>query len=305
MILSIAHRSSLAIAAGAVIFSSTLPSLALTEPSHRETFEMNFIGGGEFRDYIMDHVRGDDLWAQAIFRFGSTHNLMHELMSDMARHGLEAHGHADRIPAFWNRISGGEWRTYRENNEAADDDSNWAKLVQATEVMHDRFHHAMYHATVLDNDMKARGADVRDYLRDDPAPEAETFPDPLLPDAALVSSGQFRRTAWTFAPESPAWHTTYQQTAVFTELLATLMTDWARYAAQTLSPNQRPPDFGGRMDSATWMTWIEQFPEDGAAEWRYFLRSVALMDHHIHEMLYWMEHYNTDQNPFGESPDSR
>ena len=27
----------------------------------------------------------------------------------------------------------------------------WAQLVQATEVMHDRFHHAMYHATVLDN----------------------------------------------------------------------------------------------------------------------------------------------------------
>lgn len=290
------------LSAGAAFFTSTLVALADPEPSHREAYEMNFIGGGEFREYIMDHVRGQDLWARALFRFGSAHNHMHELMSVMARHGVEAHGHADRVPAFWNRVSGGQWRTYRQNNEAAEDDSLWAQLVQATEVMHDRFHHAMYHATVLDNRMKARGAQVRDYLREDPLPDADAFPRPLLPDAPLVTTEEFRRSVWTSAPESPAWHATYQQAVVFTELLATLMTDWARYASETLDTDQRPPDFEGRIDSATWATWIGNFPEDGPDEWRYFLWSVALMDHHIREMLFWMERYNQTRSHSGSAP---
>lgn len=273
----------------ALLFTTSALLFGAQAPSHRDHFEMNFIGGGEFRQYIMDHVEGEDLWSQTMRVFGTTHNLMHELMSDIARHGAATLGHEDRVPEFATRISGGQWSTYRRNNEAEEDRSDWAKLVQATEVMHDRFHHAMFHATVLDNHLKDRQATVSDYLREDPIPDAQGFPDPLLPKVPIISSGDFRRTVWTDPPETPEWHAAYQQTAVFTEMLTTLMTNWARYAETSLPPDQRPPQFQAQMNSETWNDWVERFPEDGSDEWRYFLQSVALMDHHIHEMLYWME----------------
>lgn len=251
----------------------------------------------------MDHGEGADLWSTTLVTFGTAHNLMHELMSDMARHGMVTYQHRDRVPDFATRISGGQWSSYRQNNEAAEDTSDWAKLIQATEVMHDRFHHAMYQATVLDNQIKQRNAKVRDYLRDDSIAEADGFPEPLLPKVPTLAADAFRQTVWTAPPETPEWHATYQQTAVFTEMLSSLMTNWARYAETHLPLDQRPPRFEGRMDSATWLSWVEQFPETGPDEWRYFLQSVALMDHHIREMLFWMEHYNGTLDHSGQPPE--
>ncbi len=272
------------------------------QPSHRADFEMNFIGGGEFRQYIMDHVVGDDLWAASMRAFGTAHNLMHELMSDLARHDASARGNPERVPDFATRISGGQWTRYREALEAESDTSAWAQLIQATEVMHDRFHQAMYHATVLDKTMNGRSAVVRDYLRSDPLPEATVFPEPLLPEVALTTTSAFLHTVWTAPPETPDWHAAYQQTAVFTEMLSTLMTEWAYAANERLPETARPPVFTGRMDQATWLSWIAQFPDDGDPHWRHFLQSVALMHHHIHEMLYWMEHYTTTRLHSGKAP---
>lgn len=96
---------------GSVLIFVTLTLNTASGPSHRDDFTMNFIGGGEFRQYIMDHTKGPDRWSQTMVTFGTTHNLMHELMSDMARHGVATYGHKDRVPDFAIRISGGQWST--------------------------------------------------------------------------------------------------------------------------------------------------------------------------------------------------
>ncbi|MCC5807420.1 MAG: hypothetical protein JJU00_13940 [Opitutales bacterium] len=44
-----------ALAAVGVFLSAAFSVAAASEPSHRDAFAMNFIGGGEFRQYIMDH----------------------------------------------------------------------------------------------------------------------------------------------------------------------------------------------------------------------------------------------------------
>jgi len=55
---------------------------------HREDFEMESVSGGDFRSYVSDHITEEDRWAYSMQTLGNFHNLMHEMMSHIARHGL-------------------------------------------------------------------------------------------------------------------------------------------------------------------------------------------------------------------------
>ncbi|MCC5840396.1 MAG: hypothetical protein JJT96_09735 [Opitutales bacterium] len=79
------------------------------DPSHRDDFVMNFIGGGEFRQYIMDHVTGPDVWSQTMVTFGTSLNLMHELMSDVARHAETTLPLDQRPPHIDGRMDSAAW----------------------------------------------------------------------------------------------------------------------------------------------------------------------------------------------------
>lgn len=99
---------------------------------------MNSISGGDFRQYITDHVGEEDRRGHGMRLLGTFHNHMHEMMTDLALYGAERLGDADRVPHFRLRISGGEWGEYRGRLEEDGVESFWREFVQATEIMHDR-----------------------------------------------------------------------------------------------------------------------------------------------------------------------
>jgi len=105
---------------------------------------MDSISGGNFRDYVSTHITETDRWALSMRTFGSFHNFMHELMTQLVRHGESAHPERGEVPDFTNRISGGQWGDYRQALEDAGDGSPWYEFVRITEIMHDRIHHMMY-----------------------------------------------------------------------------------------------------------------------------------------------------------------
>lgn len=109
-------RACIGLAAGLLLaVPSALADRAL---DHRDHYEMDSISGGAFRDYTSEHVTEDDRWARSMRTFGSFHNFMHELMSSMARYGRGERDEADLMPDFDQRISGGQWRDYRNALEA-------------------------------------------------------------------------------------------------------------------------------------------------------------------------------------------
>ena len=47
---------------------------------------VNFIDSGAFREYISVNVEDNERWDRAMRKFGICHDLMHELMSELAWH---------------------------------------------------------------------------------------------------------------------------------------------------------------------------------------------------------------------------
>ncbi len=122
---------------------------------------MNSVSGGNFRDYVTDNSGEDDLWARSMRKPGTFLNLMHEMMSNQARYG-KMNERGDLVPDFEARISGGDWRQYRKNNEEAGIESDWHDLIRITEIMHDRVHHVIYNSLVYDNESRSRGINMDD-----------------------------------------------------------------------------------------------------------------------------------------------
>jgi|GEM_PF-1285008 len=255
---------------------------------HRDDFQMNSISGGDFRDYISEHVREDDRWGYAMRMFGTFHNHMHEMMTDLARYGSEQLGDGDRIPQFDNRISGGEWGDYRGNLERDGVETPWKDFVQITEIMHDRVHHAMYKSVVYDLVSRARGADLHSYVGEDRAPhpteEAVLRTDQVNTEYAPMDG--FREFVWGFTFEHRHFHAAMQAMIVFDEMLHVLMTDWAAYGAEKEDAGCRPPEFGARITRTAFHAYAASVEDCSEPEWRNLVQVVALMHDRIHDMMY-------------------
>lgn len=255
---------------------------------HRDDFLMNSISGGDFRDYISEHVREDDRWGHAMRMFGTFHNHMHAMMTALARYGSEQLGDGDRIPQFHNRISGGEWGGYRENLERDGVASRWKHFVQITEIMHDRVHHAMYKSVVYDRVSRARDADLRRYVGEDRAPHApaEAVLGTEEVNVEYAPTDRFREFVWRYAFEDRHFHTAMQAMMVFDEMLHVLMTDWATYGAEKGEVGCRPPEFGARITREGFHAYASGVEACSDPEWRNLVQVVALMYARIHYMMY-------------------
>jgi hypothetical protein len=256
---------------------------------HRDEFRMNFIGGGDFRSYVSDAVTEDDLWAHSMRTLGTFHNLMHEMMSDLARHDAEETGSADRVPNFGARISGGGWTEYRETLEEAAVESVWRDLVQVTEIMHNRVHHAMYHAAIYDWRTRARAIDLNDYLRQDTVhPFDATIPAAHELRMEHVSSDQFRSLVWHGDIKAARLHASLQKMLVFNHMLYDLLDQWARYGAGKEQEACRPPPYRVRITGEGWREYADLVQRCEDREWRELVQVAGLMQQRIHHMMYRM-----------------
>jgi len=276
------------VASSVLAFASINPIEAQQRLDHRDDFRMNSISGGDFRDYISQNVGEADRWGHAMRMFGTFHNQMHEMMTELALYGAEHLGDRGRIPEFENRISGGEWGDYRENLEQAGVESPWRHFVQITEIMHDRVHHAMYKATVYDRVSRARAVDLDRYIGEDraPYPPGETVLRAEQVNTEFVPIDRFREFAWHRDFEDRHFHSAMHGMIAFDEMLYTLMTDWAAHGAQKPEAACRPPEFGARITPAQWHQYAERVEGCGEREWRHFVQVVALMHDRIHHMMH-------------------
>jgi len=258
------------------------------EPDHRDALQMNSVSGGDFRDYISRHVTEDDRWGHAMRAFGTFHNLMHEMMSDLARHAVDQLGHGELVPSFTHRISGGEWREYRANLEREEDLSAWTDFVQITEIMHDRVHQAMYYSALHDMASRDRDADASDLGGEERAPWdwAEESVDRNELRFHGVSRDEFRNRVWRGDFDGEHLHAAMQKMMVFDEFLQFLMADWAAYGADRVAAACRSPAFGARVAGETWRAYAEQVEGCDEESWQRFVKVVGLMHDRIHHMMH-------------------
>jgi len=279
-------------------FAAPASTEAQDRLDHRDDFLMNSISGGDFRDYISDHVLEDDRWGHAMRMFGTFHNHMHEMMTDLARYGSEQLGDGHRIPQFDNRISGGDWGDYRESLQQDGVESPWKDFVQITQVMHDRVHHAMYKSVVYDRVSRARDADLDRYIGEDRAPysseEAVLRTDQV--ETAYAPTDRFREFVWHYHFEDRHFHAAMQAMMVFDEMLHVLMTDWAAYGAEKGEAACRPPEFGARITRAEFHVYAAGVEACTEPEWRNLVQVVVLMHDRIHDMMYRVMLYDGAAN---------
>ncbi|MCH8511887.1 MAG: hypothetical protein LAT83_09575 [Kiritimatiellae bacterium] len=258
---------------------------------HRKDYRMESISGGAFRNYVSTHVTEDDLWARSMRTFGSFHNHMHELMSHMAKYGVEVRGDREHVPEFTHRISGGEWARYRESLEEAGDDSDWYELVRITEIMHDRVHHAMARSLVYDRDSRNRDVDLGDFLRGEALAHGAGIPDAGERRISEVSLDAFREWAWRYETEPPHLHESVQGMVVFAHLLDDLLTQWLAHGDSMAPENCRPqPGLLARRGEG-WSDYLAQIEDCEDAEWREFVKVAGLMRDRIHHMMHKMKAY--------------
>ncbi|TVP45135.1 MAG: hypothetical protein EA350_10025 [Gemmatimonadales bacterium] len=257
------------------------------ELDHREDLRMNSISGGDFRDYISRHITEDDRWGHAMRAFGTFHNLMHEMMSDLARHAVEELGHGELVPSFTDRISGGEWGDYRASLEDEGDRSAWMDFVQITEIMHDRVHQAMYYSVLHDMASRDRAVDPAELGGEERAPWdwAEESVDRSELRFGAVSRDRFRDRVWEGGFEGEHLHAAMQKMMVFDEYLRFLMADWAAYGAEKVAAGCRPPGFGARMSGETWRAYEGQVAACDEESWRRFVQVAGLMHDRIQHMM--------------------
>jgi len=267
-------------------------SAASGDLDHRDDFRMDSISGGNFRDYIVEHIAEDDAWAYSMRTFGSFHNFMHEMMSAMARHGALERGDVERVPPFVHRISGGDWRAYREALEAAEEVSTWTELVQITEIMHDRVHHAMVKSLLHDNHAQQRGIELDGYLRDAPLPEEVGIPAPEEVDFDEISLDAFREFVWRHQAEGPYEHGMLQQMVVFGHMLDDLLAQWLLVGLGQPAAACRPPPEVLAFRGRGWPAYVERVARCEDAYWREHVQVVGLMRGRIHHMFHKMVQYS-------------
>jgi len=252
---------------------------------HREDFEMESISGGDLRTYVSDHITEDDRWAYSMQTLGNFHNHMHEMMSHIARHGMEER-YENHIPDFQPRISGGEWTEIRKGLEQDGIQSPWQELVQIGEIMHDRVHHAMAKSVLYDSEINHREANPADYLRTEPMD-----PDVAIPDAGqlnynFISQKEFREMVWEYEIEEVYKHASFQAMAVFNHMLYDLLNQWAVIGSQHEDPACRPPEDTERVTKESWSQYASQIETCGDQTWTELVMISNLMKNRIHHMMY-------------------
>ena len=264
---------------------------AAQQLDHRDDYRMNSVSGGSFRDYVTNNIEEDDQWARSMRKLGTFHNLMHEMMSDLARYG-ELKGEEDLVPDFGVRISGGTWEQYRKTKEEAEVESDWHDFVRITEIMHDRVHHVMYNTLVYDNESRDRGLDMDDYTGDRPVYSSEqVLPDPWDVSVTTISQDDFRELVWHNNFEEVHLHSALQKMQVFSEMMNDLMDIWARYASRLEDEACWPPDHEGQMTGPEWERYSKRVMMCRNDHWRDMVRSVNLMHNRISHMNYMIVRY--------------
>ncbi|MDQ2078220.1 hypothetical protein [Marinimicrobium sp. ABcell2] len=284
--------TSILIGAALSLLSGAMPPTSDTKSldKQRDELPMDSMSGGDFRAYISKHIQEDDPWAQSMRTFGSFHNFMHELMTSMARHGALERGD-DTVPEFEHRISGGKWSTYREALHKAGEESLWSDLVEVTEVMHDRVHHAMVRSVVYDHASRGRDVDVVDYLRNEPMPAGEGIPSDQTHRFPIMSLEQFREVSWSYEAERRHWHSAMQQGLVFAHMLDDLLTQWLAYGADHADSACRPTEGAYRQRGLAWPAYAQSVADCEDADWREFVQVAGLMRDRVHHMLHLMASY--------------
>lgn len=259
---------------------------------HRDEFLMNFIGGGAFRQYISENVKENERWVRAMQKFGIFHDLMHELMSELAWHHLHELKGEMTVPDFGKRMSGGGWTEYRKEVEKNPDKvpETWRELVQQVEVMHDRVHHAMYKATVYDHIHFKREVKLstETYLRYEPKPTEQVIPAPetLRFEAATVEA--FRQRVWADDFKHKHWRSAMQKMIVWREMLGDMLIEWARYAREQKHESCRPDDFNVNFTGKDWSRYASEIESCEDDLWRNKVKIVDLMRKRIDQLMYIM-----------------
>lgn len=272
----------------------TLAGSAAGEPlPHRDDLQMNGIGGGDFRDYVMEHVDGDDGWSRLMQTIGVLHNHMHGTMGDFARHARDEVGDG-QVPPFDTRISGGQWSDYRAALEDADSEGPWPEHVQVTEIMHDRIHHMMVSAVFYDQASRQRELDLEELLGERaPYAQSDTLPATDAPGLDGKHGEDFRRHVWTSDFDEPLRHAMMQKVTVFDSMMDDVMTQLAQYGLGKLEQACRPPDFGSRMNSTGWGNYADRIDDCDEELWRDLVLVTALARDDIDRMMQTLYAYDT------------
>jgi len=281
------NKITIQIACSFLLFAglSMAQSEAGEQLDHREDFEMESVSGGDFRSYVSDHIREDNRWAYSMTTLGSFHNLMHEMMSHIARHGKEERNE-NHIPDFGQRISGGEWTEIREGLEQEENQSAWHELVQITEIMHDRVHHAMSKSILYDQEINQREADPADYLRTKPMDPEIAIPGTDQLNYNFMSQNEFREMVWKYDIDEDYKHASFQSMAIFNHMLYDLLNQWADVGSDHEDPACRPPENSASQTNESWTEYASEVKDCGDQTWAELVMISNLMKNRIHHMMY-------------------
>ena len=215
---------------------------------------------------------------------GTTHNVMHQTMTELALHAREER-EDPHVPDFDDRISGGDWTRYREALEEAGEEGEWMDFVHITEVMHDRVHHPMYNAVVYHHATMSPDAELAEYV-DEPedAPRAELIPDRDAIGAAFIPLEAFRTVMWEEEPERLYWRAAMQNAVVFGHLMDQLTQQRVQYAFDEKTGACRP-DFVGRFSEAQWEGYVAQVAGCDRARWRDLVETHDLARLRVHQVM--------------------
>ena len=264
------------------------------ELDHRDDFEMESMSGGDFRSYVSEHIPEDDQWAYSMRTLGNMHNFMHELMTEIAHHGAEERADSALVPAINRRISGGEWTTLRKNLEETGEASAWRNLVQITEIMHDRVHHAMTKAVTYDHKTRSRDVELAPFVREMALPADVAIPNRNALHLNHISQDDFRMLGWTETYMPARWHASMQNMVVFNHLLYDLLTQWGAYGAEHENPACQPPESMSPMTNDGWARYAQTVEACDDATWRELVQIADLMKDRIHHMMYKMVEYGEE-----------
>ncbi|MCC5914585.1 MAG: hypothetical protein JJU46_09450 [Balneolaceae bacterium] len=259
---------------------------------HRDDFEMESMSGGDFRDYVSEYITEDSRWALLMVTLGNFHNLMHELMSHIARYGAEQDAYAGSVPDFELRISGGEWTEIREALEEEGVESEFSELVQIFEIMHDRVHHAMTKAVTFENQIQNRGVNIDDYTREANFSAERAIPDKDELRLNSVSAEMFRELVWHGDVEGDNWHAAMQSMVVFSHILYDLLTRWSAFGEELEEVACHPAEFGHSASDHSWSAYAEGIGKCSNEQLRDLVKIADLMKERIHHVMYTMVQLN-------------
>lgn len=278
-------------------FLLSLPAISVVAQDTsitRDDFAMNSVSGGEFRRYVTEQVTASESsyerqWQYSMQTLGVFHNVMHEMMTDLARYGESTYPTA-ALPDFSFRISGGQWTEYQQAlAEEFPAEHPWRYFVNVMEVMHDRVHHVMLNAMRYDIEVFERETALAEYVSDDRMPhaEADTLPAPAELKLASVHKDTLRDFVWHGDYDNEYLHAALQKLMAFDVMLRDLQSQWLVYANNPANPALdeacRYQLDGGMMGIGEWYDYAQR-SECGNEQWRHLIRVTDLMQRRVNHM---------------------